>query len=146
MVGHQRLETSLGAHRRIWRTQPRTPHRRGSIRGCCTRRGRLTAARGNSDEQLRANQCSTQGNRGVRRLLTLRGSAGGTGQRQRHRDTTRRRRWSSGCVRTTPMSTDRTYHVTPQVLPRCWLPKGTYTHSHMWLKLGREGVFKTLEA
>jgi hypothetical protein len=44
------------------------------------------AARGNSDEQLRVNQCSTQGNRGAGRLLTLRGSAGGTGQRRRHRD------------------------------------------------------------
>jgi hypothetical protein len=36
--------------------------------------------------------------------------------------------------------------VTPQVLPRCWLPNGTYTHYHMWLKLGGKGVLKTLEA
>jgi hypothetical protein len=36
--------------------------------------------------------------------------------------------------------------VTPQVLPRCWLPNGTYTYYHMWLKLGREGVLETLEA
>jgi hypothetical protein len=36
--------------------------------------------RGNSSEQLHANQCSIQGNRGAGRLLTLRGSAGGMGQ------------------------------------------------------------------
>jgi hypothetical protein len=36
--------------------------------------------------------------------------------------------------------------LTPQVLPRCWLPNGTYTYYHMWLKLGGEGVLKTLEA
>jgi hypothetical protein len=97
----------LGAHRGIWRTQPRAPCRRGSTRGRCTRRGRLTAARGNSSEQLRANQCSTQGNRGARRLLTLRGGTGGMGQRRRHRDVTGRRWWSSGCARTTPVSVGR---------------------------------------
>jgi hypothetical protein len=36
--------------------------------------------------------------------------------------------------------------VTPQVLPRCWLPNGTYTYYHMWSKLGGEGALKTLEA
>jgi hypothetical protein len=36
--------------------------------------------------------------------------------------------------------------VTPQVLPWCWLPNGTYTYYHMWLKLGGEGVLMTLEA
>ena len=36
--------------------------------------------------------------------------------------------------------------VTPQVLLMCWLPNGTYTHYHMWLKLGGEGALKTLEA
>jgi hypothetical protein len=36
--------------------------------------------------------------------------------------------------------------VTPQVLPGCWLPNGTYTYYHMWLKLGGEGALKTLEA
>jgi hypothetical protein len=66
------------------------------------------AARGNSGEQLRVNQCSTQGNRGAGRLLTLRGSAGGTGQRRRHTDVTGRRWQSSGCARTTPMSADQT--------------------------------------
>jgi hypothetical protein len=37
-------------------------------------------------------------------LLTLRGSAGGTGQRWRHRDATGRRWRSSGYARTTPVS------------------------------------------
>jgi hypothetical protein len=37
----------------------------------------------------------------------LRGSAGGTGQRQRHRDTTGRQWRSSGCARTTPVSEGR---------------------------------------
>jgi hypothetical protein len=107
-VEHQRLGVVLGTHRGIWRTQLRAPHRRGSTRGRCTRRGRLTAARGNSGEQMCANQCSTQGNRGAGRLLTLRGSAGGTGQRRGHMDMMGRRWWSSGCARTTPVSMDRT--------------------------------------
>jgi hypothetical protein len=38
----------------------------------------------------------------------LRGSAGGTGQRRRHRDAMGRRWRSSDCVRTTPVSADRT--------------------------------------
>jgi hypothetical protein len=100
--------TSLGAHRGIWQTQPRAPRRRGSTRGRCTRRGGLTAARGNSDEQLRANQCSTQGNRAPGRLLTLRGNVGGTGQRRRHKEATGRRWRSSGRARTTLVSADRT--------------------------------------
>jgi hypothetical protein len=100
--GTRGLGVGLGAHRGIWWTHSRAPRRRGSTRGCCTRRGGLTTARANSGEQLRVNQCSTQGNRGVGRLLTLRGSAGGTGQRRRHRDTTGRRWRSSGCTRTTP--------------------------------------------
>jgi hypothetical protein len=45
-----------------------------------------------------------------------------------------------------PSSEKLDIHVTPQVLPRCWLPNGTYTYYHMWLKLGGEGVLKTLEA
>jgi hypothetical protein len=105
--GTRGLGVGLGAHRGIWRTQPRAPCRRRSTRGRCTRRGGLTAARGNSGDQLRVNQCSTQGNMGAGRLLTLRGSAGGTGQRQRHRDVTGRRWRSSGCARTTPVSVDR---------------------------------------
>jgi hypothetical protein len=106
--GTRGLGVGLGAHRGIWRTQPRAPRRRGSTRGRCTWRGGLTAERGNSSEQLRNNQCSTQGNRGAGRLLTLRGNAGGTGQRQRHRDATGQRWRSSGCVRTTLVSADRT--------------------------------------
>jgi hypothetical protein len=106
--GTRGLGVGLGAHRGIWRTQLRAPRRRGSTRGRCTRRGGLTAARGNSGEQLLVNQCSTQGNRGAGRLLTLRGSAGGTGQRRRHRDTTGRPWRSSGCARTTPVSVDQT--------------------------------------
>jgi hypothetical protein len=38
----------------------------------------------------------------------LRGSAGGMGQRRRHRDATGRRWRSAGCARTTPVSADRT--------------------------------------
>jgi hypothetical protein len=106
--GTSGLGVGLGTHRGIWRTQPRAPRRRGSTRGNCTRRGGLTAAWGNSGEQLRVNQCSTQGNRGVGRLLTLRGSAGGTGQRWRHRDATGRWWRSSVCARTTPVSADWT--------------------------------------
>jgi hypothetical protein len=106
--GTRGLGVGLGAHRGIWRTQPRAPRRRGSTRGRCTWRGGLTAAWGNSNEQLCVNQCSTQGNRGAGRLLTLRGSAGGTGQRRRHRDATGRRWRSSGCARTTLVSMDRT--------------------------------------
>jgi hypothetical protein len=86
--GTRGLGVGLGAHRGIWRTQSRAPRRHGSTRGRCTRRGGLTAAWGNSGEQLRDNQCSTQGNRGAGRLLTLRGSAGGTRQRRRYRDAT----------------------------------------------------------
>jgi hypothetical protein len=37
-------------------------------------------------------------------------------------------------------------YVTPQLLPRGWLPNDTYTYYHMWLKLGGEGALKTLEA
>jgi hypothetical protein len=107
--GTRGLGVGLGAHRGIWRTQPRAPRRRGSTRGRCTRRGGLTVARGNSSEQLRNNQCSTQRNRGARRLLTLRGSAGSTGQRRRHKDATGRRWRSSSCARTTPVSTDWTH-------------------------------------
>jgi hypothetical protein len=109
--GTRGLGVGLGVHRGIWRTQPRAPHRRGSTRGRCTRRGGLTAARGNSCEQLRVNQCSTQENRGAGRLLTLRGSAGGTGQQRRHRDATGRRWRSSSCTRTTPVSADRTDQI-----------------------------------
>jgi hypothetical protein len=87
-AGHQRLGGWPKRARGAWRTQPRAPRRRGSTRGRCTRRGELTTARGNSSEQLCVNQCSTQGNRGAGRLLTLRGSAGGTGQRRRYRDAT----------------------------------------------------------
>jgi hypothetical protein len=105
--GTRGLRVGLGTHMGIWRTQPRAPRRRGSTRGRYTRRGRLTAAWGNSGEQLRVNQCSTQGNRGAGRLLTLRGRAGGTGQRRRHRDATGRRWRSSGCSRTTPVSAGR---------------------------------------
>jgi hypothetical protein len=36
--------------------------------------------------------------------------------------------------------------VTPQVLPGCWLPNGTSTYYHMWVKLEGEGALKTLEA
>jgi hypothetical protein len=100
--GTRGLGVGLGAHRGIWRTQPRAPRRRGSTRG-------LTAAWGYSDEQLRANQCSTHGNRGARRLLTLRGNARGTRQRRRHRDAMSRWWRSSGCARTTPVSADRIY-------------------------------------
>jgi hypothetical protein len=106
--GTRGLGVGLGVHRGIWRTQPRAPRQCGTTRGRCTRRGGLTAARGNSGEQLRVNQRSTWGNRGAGRLLTLRGSAGGTGQRWRHRDATGRRWRSSGCARTTPVSADRT--------------------------------------
>jgi hypothetical protein len=102
--GTRGLGFGLGAHRGIWRSQPRAPRRRGSTRGRCTRRGRLTAARDNCGEQLSVNQCNTQGNRGTGRLLTLRGSAGGTVQRRRHRDAMGRLWWSSGCARTTPVS------------------------------------------
>jgi hypothetical protein len=105
--GTRSLGVGLGAHRGIWRTQPRAPRWRGSTRGRCTWRGGLTAVRGNSGEKLCANQCSTQGNRGAGRSLTLRGNAGGTGQRRRHRDATGRRWRSSGCARTTPVSTGR---------------------------------------
>ena len=87
-LGSRGLGTGLGAIRAIWRVQTGASRRRGSTRGRCTRRGGLTAARGNSGEQLRVNQRSTWGNRGAGRLLTLRGSAGGTGQRRRHRDAT----------------------------------------------------------
>jgi hypothetical protein len=45
----------LGAHWGIWRTQPRAPRRRESTIVRCTRRGGLTAARGNSGEHLRVN-------------------------------------------------------------------------------------------
>jgi hypothetical protein len=106
--GTRGLGVGLGAHRGIWRTQPRAPCRRGSTRGRWTRRGGLTAVWGNSGEQLRANQCRTQGNRGEGRLLTLRGNAGGTGQRWRHTDVAGRRWQSSGYARTTPMSADWT--------------------------------------
>ena len=105
--GTRGLGVGLGAHRGIWRTQPRAPRRRGSTRGRCTWQGGVMAARDNSGEQLRANQCSTQGNRGAGRLLTLRGNAGGTGQWRRHRDATGRRWRSSGCARTTPVSAGR---------------------------------------
>jgi hypothetical protein len=77
--GTRDLGIGLGAHRGIWRTQPRAPRRCGSTKGRCTRHDGLTAARGNSGEQLLANQCSIWGNRGAGRLLTLRGNAGGTG-------------------------------------------------------------------
>jgi hypothetical protein len=105
--GTRGLGVGLGAHRGIWQTQPRAPRRCGSTTGRYTRRGGLTAARGNSGEQLRANLCSTQGNRGAGRLLTLQGNAGGTGQRRRHRDATGRRWLSSGYARTTPLSAGR---------------------------------------
>jgi hypothetical protein len=97
--GTRGLGVGLGTLRGIWR--------RGSTRGRYTRRGGLTAARGNSSEQLNVNQYSTQGNRGTGRLLTLRGSARGTGLRRRHRDETGRRWRSSVCARTTPVSADR---------------------------------------
>jgi hypothetical protein len=45
-----------------------------------------------------------------------------------------------------PLPTHMGIAVTPQVLPRCWLPNGTSTYCHMWVKLGGEGVLKTLEA
>jgi hypothetical protein len=106
--GTKGLGVGLGTHRGIWRGQPRAPRRRGSTRGHCPWRGGLTATRGNSGEQLRANECSTQGNRGAGRLLTLRGNAGGTRQRRRHRDAAGRRWQSSGCARTTLVSVDRT--------------------------------------
>ena len=130
------MGTGLGAIRAIWRVQTLASRRRGSTRGRCTRRGGLTAARGNSGEQLCVNQCSTQGNRGAGRLLTLRGSAGGTGQRRRHKDATGRRWRSSSCARTTPVSTDWTHQRGGGHTEGC-PEKLTARRSSLWHYTGR---------
>jgi hypothetical protein len=80
--GSRGLGTCAGAFRAVWRTRPWVSRRRGSTRGRCTRRGRITAARGNSGEQSRANQGSNNQIKGASRLLTSRGNAGVTGQRR----------------------------------------------------------------
>jgi hypothetical protein len=59
-------------------------------------------------EQSREQRGSTQEIRGAGRFLTSRESDGVTGQRRWRRDATGRRWWSSGCARTTPVSTDLT--------------------------------------
>jgi hypothetical protein len=106
--GSRGLGASSGAFRAVWRTRSWPSRRRGSTRGRCTRRGGLTAARDSSGEQSREQQSSNDQIKGAGGLLTLRGSAGVTEQRQRHKDTTGRRRWGSGCARIAPVSVDRT--------------------------------------
>jgi hypothetical protein len=105
--GSRGLETISGAFRAVWQTRPWALRRRGSTRGCCTRRGGLTAARSNSGEQSRANHDSNDQIKGAGRLLTSRGSAGVTVQRRWRRDATGRRWRSSGCARTAPVSAGR---------------------------------------
>jgi hypothetical protein len=106
--GSRGLGTSSGAFRAVWQTRPWASRRRGSTRGRCTRRGGLTAARGNSGEQSHTNQGSNGQIKGADRLLTSRGSAGVTGQRRWCRDETGRRWRSSSCARTTPVSAGQT--------------------------------------
>jgi hypothetical protein len=100
--------TSLGTIRGVWRTRPWPSRRRGSTRGRCTQRGRVTTTLVCSGEQSRKQQGSTQEIRGAGRFLTSRGSDGVTGQRRWRRNATGQRRWSSSCARTTPVSADRT--------------------------------------
>jgi hypothetical protein len=106
--GSRGLGASSGTFRAVWQTQSWLSRRHESTRGCCTRRGRLTAAWDSSGEQSREKQSSNYQNKGVGGLLTLRGSAGVMGQWQRHKDTMGRRRRGSGCARIAPVSADRT--------------------------------------
>jgi hypothetical protein len=104
------LGASSGPFRVVWRTRPWPSRRHGSTRGRCTRRGGLTAARDSSGEQSREQQSSNDQIKGASMLLTLRGSAGVTEQRQRRKDTTGQRRRGSGCARIAPVSVDWTNH------------------------------------
>jgi hypothetical protein len=105
--GSRGLRTSSGAFKAVWRTRPWASRRRWSTRVRCTRRGGLTAARGNSGEQSRANEGSNGRIKDAGKLLTSRGSAGVMGQRRWHRDATGRRWQSSGCARTALVSVGR---------------------------------------
>jgi hypothetical protein len=50
---------SSDAFRAVWQTRPWTSLRRGSTRGRCTRRGELTAARGNQANNRVLNRAAT---------------------------------------------------------------------------------------
>jgi hypothetical protein len=106
--GSRGLGASSGAFRAVWQTWPWPSRRRGSTRGRCTWRGGLTATRDSSDEQSCEQQSSNDQIKSVGGLLTLRGSAGVTGQRRRHKDTMGRRRRGSGCAKIALLSVDRT--------------------------------------
>jgi hypothetical protein len=102
------LGTGLGAIRAIWRVQTWASRRYGSTRGRDTRRGGLTAARGNSGEQSRAKQDNNDQIKGTGRLLTSSRSAGITKQRRRRKGSMGRRWRSSDCTGGTPVSMDWT--------------------------------------
>jgi hypothetical protein len=106
--GSRGLGASLGAVRAVWRTRPWPSRWHRGTRGRRPRRGGLTAARGSSGEQSREQQSGDDQIKGTGGLLTLRGNAEGTGQRQRHKDATGRPRWGSGCARIAPVSANQT--------------------------------------
>jgi hypothetical protein len=67
-------------------------------------------ARDSSNEESREQQSNNDQIKGAGGLLTLRGSAGVTGQRRRRKDATGQRRRGSGCARIAPVSTDQMNH------------------------------------
>jgi hypothetical protein len=106
--GSRGLGTGLGATRAIWRVQTWASHRHESTRGRCTRRGGLTAARGNTGEQLCAKQGSNGQIKGTGRLLTSSRRAGVAKQGRRSKGSTGRRWRSSNCSGGTLVSADWT--------------------------------------
>jgi hypothetical protein len=101
------LGASSGVFRAVLQTRPWVSRRRGSTRRRCTQRGGLTAARDSSGEQSREQQSSNDQIKGAGGFLTLRGSAGVTGQRRRRKDATGRLRQGSDCARIALVSADR---------------------------------------